>query len=42
MENQRKLRQVGLDLSNVDASARKLQSVEKELKTAVGSVYHSD
>ncbi|CAB4002437.1 DNA repair RAD50-like isoform X1, partial [Paramuricea clavata] len=33
-ENQRKLRQVGQDLSNVDASAKKLQRTEKELNAA--------
>ena len=34
-ENQRKLRQVGQDLSNVDVSAKKLQRTEKELNAAV-------
>ncbi|XP_028394772.1 DNA repair protein RAD50-like [Dendronephthya gigantea] len=33
-ENQRKLKQVGKDLSNVDASAKKLQRTEKELNAA--------
>lgn len=32
--NQKKLRQVGHDLGNVDASAKKLERVEKELRTA--------
>jgi ribosomal protein L1 len=34
-ENQRKLRQVGQDLSNVDVSAKNLQRTEKELNAAV-------
>ena len=39
-ENQRKLRQVGQDMSRVDASAKKLERIEKELKTAVGCLYN--
>ena len=34
-ENQQKLRQIGQELSNVDASANRLQSLEGELQRAV-------
>lgn len=33
-ENQKKLKQIGRDLSNVDVSQKKLQRIEKDLKTA--------
>ena len=34
-ENQQKLRQIGQELSNVDASANRLKSLEEELQRAV-------
>jgi len=35
-ENQQKLKQIGQELSNVDASANRLKSLEEELQRAVG------
>ena len=37
-ENQQKLRQIGQELSRVDASANRLKSLESELQKAVGVV----
>lgn len=34
-ENQQKLRQIGQELSNVNASANRLKSLEEELQRAV-------
>ena len=36
-ENQQKLREIGKELSNVDASANRLRSLEGELQRAVSS-----